>query len=390
MIQSILILGVSKMGLGSSGNLVESFSQIDDPRSDSGKRHDLMEVISIAICAVICGAEGWADVELFGRSKHDWLKRFLKLPNGIPSHDTFGRVFSLIDPHQFQRCFVDWVKGVSELTHGEVIAIDGKTLRRSHDKSCGRSAIHMVSAWAQKNSLVLGQVKVADRSNEITAIPKLLNMLEVSGCIVTIDAMGCQKEIAATIIENGADYALSVKKNQPRLYEDIAETFDYARDNDFENMSHDFFETVGKGHGRIETRRCWATSEPDYLDYVNDGGRWKNLSSIAMVESEREVGGETTVESRLYISSLSCDAKRLLAATRGHWSIENSLHWVVDISFREDESRVRDGNTPENLAVIRHMALNLLKQDRTAKASIKGKRKRAGWDNDFLLAVISQ
>ena len=345
-----------------------------------------MDIISIAICAVICGAEGWADVELFGRSKYDCLKRFLKLPNGIPSHDTFGRVFSLIDPAQFQRCFVDWVKGISELTQGEVIAIDGKTLRGSYDRSRRRSAIHMVSVWTQKNFLVLGQVKVADRSNEITAIPRLLSMLEVCGCIVTIDAMGCQKEIASKIIESGADYVLSVKKNQPQLYEDIAETFADS----LENISHDFSETVDKGHGRIEIRKCWAISETDYLDYVNEDGRWKDLSSIAMVESERRVDGETTVESRFYISSIPNDAERLLAATRGHWSIENSLHWVLDISFREDESRVREGNAPGNLAVIRHMALNLLKQDRTVKASIKGKRKRAGWDNDLLLAVISQ
>ena len=230
--------------------------------------------------------------------------------------------------------------------------------------------------------MVLGQVKVADRSNEITAIPRLLRMLEVSGCIVTIDAMGCQKEIAAKVVESGADYILSVKNNQPQLYEDIAETFTHSP----ESLSQDYFETVDKGHSRIEIRRCWAVSEPDYLDYINDGGRWKNLASIAMVESERRVDGETTVESCFCISSLTCDAKRLLAATRGHWSIENSLHWVLDISFREDDSRVRVGSAPENLAVIRHMALNLLKQDTT----IKGKRKRAGWDNDYLLAVISQ
>ena len=238
--------------------------------------------------------------------------------------------------------------------------------------------------------MVLGQVKVDDRSNEITAIPRLLSMLEVSGCIVTVDAMGCQKEIAATIIDSGADYVLSVKKNQPRLYEDIAETFTYMREYGSKGVAHDFFETVDKGHGRIETRRCWAISEPEYLGYVNDGGRWNNLTSIAMVESERRVDGDTTVESRLYISSLTNNAERLLAATRGHWSIENSLHWVLDISFREDDSRIRDGNAPENLAVIRHMALNLLKRDRTIKASIKGKRKRAGWDNDYLLAVVSQ
>ena len=215
-------------------------------------------------------------------------------------------------------------------------------------------------------------------------------MLEVSGCIVTIDAMGCQKEIATTIIESGADYALSVKKNQPQLYGDIAETFAYVRENGSETAPHDFYETVEKGHGRIERHRCWATSERDYLNHVNDDGRWKNLTSIAMVEAERRVDGQTTVESRLYISSLPCDAERLLAATRGHRSVENSLHWVLDVSFREDDCRVRDGNAPENLAVIRHMALNLLKQDRTIKASVRDKRKRAGWDNDYLLAVISQ
>ena len=373
-----------------TGSLVESFSHMEDPRSDSGKRHDLMDIISIAICAVICGAEGWLDVEMFGRSKYAWFKRFLNLSDGVPSHDTFGRVFSRIDPVQFQRCFADWVKGISELSQGEVIAIDGKTLRRSYDRSCGKAAIHLVSAWAQNNSVVLGQVQVDDRSNEITAIPGLLSMLEVSGCIGTIDAMGCQKEIATTIIESGADYALSVKKNQPQLYGDTAETFAYVRENGSETAPHDFYETVEKGHGRIERRRCWATSERDYLNHANDDGRWKNLTSIAMVEAERRVDGQTTVESRLYISSLPCDAERLLAATRGRWSVENSLHWVLDVSFREDDCRVRDGNAPENLAVIRHMALNLLKQDRTIKASVRGKLKRAGWDNDYLLAVISQ
>ena len=377
-------------GPRTAGTLVESFSHMDDPRSNRGKRHDLMDILAIAICAVICGAEGWADVELFGESKYDWLRRFLKLSNGIGSHDTFGRVFSLIDAGQFQRRFMDWVKGVSELTQGQVIAIDGKTLRGSGDRSSGKAAIHMVSAWAQKNSIVVGQTKVSDRSNEITAIPHLLRMLEVSGCIVTIDAMGCQKEIAATIIERGADYVLSAKKNQPRLYEDVQETFAYAREDGSAGVAHDFCETVEKGHGRIERRRCWTISEPAYLDHIDDDSRCKNLTSIGMVESERSIDGKTSVESRYYISSLSGDARQLLAATRGHWSIENSLHWVLDISFREDESRVREGSSAENLAVVRHMALNLLKQDRTIKASIKGKRKKAGWDNDYLLAVISQ
>ena len=231
-----------------TGTLSESFSRIDDPRSGHGRRHDLLDIIAITICAVICGAEGWADVELFGRSKHDWLRHFLALPNGIPSHDTFGRVFSRIDPGQFQRCFTDWVRGVSELTQGQVIAIDGKTLRRSHDRSAGKSAIAMVSAWAQGNSLVLGQTRVSERSNEITAIPHLLKTLEVSGCIVTIDAMGCQREIANTIIEREADYALSVKNNQRQLHEDIRDTFAYAREDGFVSIAHDFCETVEKGH----------------------------------------------------------------------------------------------------------------------------------------------
>ena len=313
------------------GPLGESFLHIDDPRADRGKRHNLLGIISLTICAVICGAEGWADVELFGKSKYVWLRRFLDLPNGIPSHDTLGRVFSRIDSKQFQRCFTDWVKRVSEQTQGQVIAIDGKTLRRSGDRGAGKSAIHMVSAWAQANSVVLGQTKVSERSNEITAIPELLKILEVSGCIVTIDAMGCQKEIAGTIIENGADYVLSVKKNQPQLHQDVSDTFAYVREDGLEGTPHDFHETVEKGHGRIERRRCWVVSEPKYVDYINEGGLWKSLTSIGMVESERIVDGETSVETRLYISSLTGDARRLLAAARGHWAVENSLHWVLDV-----------------------------------------------------------
>ena len=385
-----LDLPEAAMNAGAVGTLSESFSGIDDPRPDRGKRHDLMDIISIAICAVICGAEGWADIELFAKCKYDWLKGFLSLSNGIPSHDTFGRVFSRIDPKQFQNCFMEWVKGISELTQGQVIVIDGKTLRRSHDRSSAKAAIHMVSAWATENSLALGQTKVEAKSNEITAIPHLLKMLEVSGCIVTLDAMGCQKEIAKTIIEPGAGYVLSLKKNQPQLYRDASDTFAYAREDGFSGIAHDFQETVEKNHGRIEKRRCWTISEPDYLDWVNEGGQWKAMASIGMVEAQRSVDGKTSVETRFYISSLLGDAKALLAATRGRWGIENSLHWALDISFREDERRVRTGNAAENLARIRHMALNLLKQDSAGKASIKAKRKRAAWDSDYLLAVISQ
>ena len=374
----------------SAGTLSGSFSELDDPRAARGKRHALLDIITITICAVICGADGWADVELFGKCKYGWLKRFLKLSNGIPSHDTFGRVFARLDARQFQRCFTTWVRAVSELTQGQVIAIDGKTLRRSHDTRAAKAAIHMVSAWAQANSLVLGQTRVDARSNEITAIPQLLKLLEVSGCIVTIDAMGCQKEIARTIIAQGADYVLALKSNQSQLHQDVKDTFHLARQTGFAEIAHDFHETVEKGHGRIEKRRCWTISEPDYLHYLNEGGQWHNLTSIGMVEAERWGAANTSVETRWYISSLTGDAAALLAATRGHWGIENSLHWVLDLSFREDESRVRSGNAAENLAVIRHLALNLLKQDQTINASIRAKRKRAAWDSDYLLAVISQ
>ena len=378
------------MGTETAGTLSRSFAELDDPRAERGKRHDLLDIIIITICAVICGADGWADVELFGKCKYDWLKRFLQLANGIPSHDTFGRVFARLDPHQFQRCFTAWIRAVSELTQGQVIAIDGKTLRRSHDTRAAKAAIHMVSAWAQANSLVLGQTRVAERSNEITAIPHLLNLLEVSGCIVTIDAMGCQKEIAKTITAQGADYVLAVKRKQAQLHQEVKDTFHLARQTGFAEIAHDFHETVEKGHGRIEKRRCWTISEPDYLHYLNEGGQWHNLTSIGMVEAERWVADDTSIETRWYISSLAGDAAALLAATRGHWGIENSLHWVLDRSFREDESRVRSGNAAENLAVIRHMALNLLKQEPTSNASIRAKRKRAGWDHDYLLAVVSQ
>ena len=371
-------------------SITEHWSKLEDPRGDCGKRHRLIEVISIAVCAVICGADSWVDVELFGNSKKEWLKTFLGLPHGIPSHDTFGKVFALLDAEQFQDCFMAWVQAVNEVTKGQLVAIDGKTIRRSHDRFIGKSAIHMVSAWASANHLVLGQVKVDERSNEITAIPELLKMLDVSGCIVTIDAMGCQKEIAKEIIDREADYVLALKGNQLQLYEEVRELFAYERRTGFAGADHDFHETVNKGHGRIETRRCWAISDPEYLRYLHNSQEWEKLSSIVMVESERLVDGETSVESRFYISSLPNEAKRLLAETRGHWGIENSVHWVLDIAFREDESRVRMGNGAENLATLRRMALNLIKHETTSKGGVAARRKRAGWDEDYLLKVLSQ
>ena len=371
-------------------SIIAIFSDLDDPRMDRTKRHELTNIIAIAICAVVCGADSWVDVELFGNSKKDWFERFLDIPNGIPSHDTFGRVFSLIDARQFQRCFAEWARTVGEMTDGEIVAIDGKTVRRSGDRRSGKSPIHVVSAWASANRMVLGQVKVDDKSNEITAIPELLDMLEVSGCAVTIDAMGCQKDISRKIVDKGADYALALKRNQANLHAEVVETFDEARRTGFSELDHDWFETVEKSRNRVETRRCRAVSDPEYIDYFNDGGEWANLRSVAMVESERLVDGRRERDVRYYISSLPGDAKRLLEAVRGHWEIENRVHWSLDVSFGEDASRARKGNSAELLSGLRRLALNLLRREDSLKVGIAAKRKRAGWDEEYLLKVLNQ
>ncbi len=371
-------------------SLTEHFGSLVDPRIDRTKRHNLMDIVTIALCGVIAGADSWVDVEAFGRRKSDWLRKMLNLPNGIPSHDTFGRVFAKLDAQQFERCFTEWVLAVREVLQGDVVAIDGKRVRRSHDRYIGKDAIHMVSAWASASGVALGQTKVDGRSNEITAIPRLLEMLQVEGCIVTIDAMGCQKEVASKILEERADYVLAVKKNQGRLHEDVHDTFDLARKSGFDSLDHDYHETINAGHGRVETRRCWAVSDLDHIRYVDDDGQWPGLNTLVMVEGERLVGGKTTVESRYYISSLPNDASVLLNAVRSHWSIENQLHWSLDVTFNEDGSRVRSGNGAENFSVLRRMALNLLKAEKSTKRSLAGKRKDAAWDNDYLLKVLAQ
>ncbi len=373
-----------------TASLTEHFGSLVDPRIDRTKRHNLMDIVTIALCGVIAGADSWVDVEAFGRRKSDWLRKMLNLPNGIPSHDTFGRVFAKLDAQQFERCFTEWVLAVREVLQGDVVAIDGKRVRRSHDRYIGKDAIHMVSAWASASGVALGQTKVDGRSNEITAIPRLLEMLQVEGCIVTIDAMGCQKEVASKILEERADYVLAVKKNQGRLHEDVHDTFDLARKSGFDSLDHDYHETVNAGHGRVETRRCWAVADLDRIRYVDDDGQWPGLNTLVMVEGERLVGDKTTVESRYYISSLPNDASVLLNAVRSHWSIENQLHWSLDVTFNEDGSRVRSGNGAENFSVLRRMALNLLKAEKSTKRSLAGKRKDAAWDNDYLLKVLAQ
>ena len=368
--------------------LLERFSQIEDPRDHRAKRHSLRDIIVIAICAVISGAESWVGVEEYGKAKLDFFERLLDLPNGIPSHDTFGRVFARLDPERFQRLFSEWAAETAELLEGEAVAIDGKTLRRSRDKANGNNAIHMVSAWAGRNHLILGQRKVDGRSNEITAIPELLDDLDVSGCVVTIDAMGCQKEVAAKIVEKGADYALALKRNQPQLRADVGAMFSEIGDGDSSNLPFDYCETVNKDHGRIETRRCWSVADPEHIEYFNDRGEWTNLRSVAMVESERLIAGERDRGVRYYISSLPEDAARTLSAVRAHWGIENSAHWVLDVAFREDDCRVRRGNAAENFSTLRRMALNMLKRETTAKGGVAVRRQRAGWDNDYLLTVL--
>ena len=363
----------------------EHFSCVSDPRMVNKSSHLLIDIISITICAVICGADDWTNVELFGRSKETWLKKFLKLPNGIPSHDTFGRVFSMILTEELEKAFLSWVKAIAEQVSG-VVAIDGKTLRRSYDASSNKKAIHMVSAWAAENGLVLGQIKTAEKSNEITAIPALLELLEINGCIVTIDAMGCQKEIAAQIVEKKADYVLALKRNQEGLYDEVFELFQHAQETNFDGLPWDFHETEERHHGRHEIRRYWTITDLVMLTRVKE---WPQLRTVGMVESECTCRGKTTREYRFYVSSLDGRAEPFAQAIRSHWGIENSLHWVLDMSFREDESRIRKGNAAENFSIIRRLALNLIKQEKSTKKSVKSKRLLAGWDDNYFLKILA-
>jgi predicted transposase YbfD/YdcC len=366
-------------------SLIEHIRQISDPRIEKKCRHKLEDIVAISICAILCGADDWNAIEGFGKAKQEWFKRFLELPNGIPSHDTFRRLFCILSPAAFEQFFTDWVRGVAGLVKG-VVAIDGKTLRRSHDRRLGKSAIHMVSAWCAENSVVLGQIKTEEKSNEITAIPKLLKVLALEGCIVTIDAMGCQKAIAEQIIEQDGDYLLALKGNQESLSEAVEALFDKADNVGYEGYSVDYYETEECSRDRTEIRRHWTMECDDGLEHTK---LWTGLNIIGMVESERSIHGQTSIEYRYYIGSIENNAALFGQSVRHHWGIENSLHWQLDMGFREDESRIRKGYSAENFAVMRHVAINLLKQDKTTKLGVKNKRLKAGWDDNYLVKLLS-
>jgi predicted transposase YbfD/YdcC len=364
--------------------LLDPFADVPDPRIARPRGHKLSAILVIAVCAVLCGAESYPAIEDFGHERAEWLKQFLELPEGIPSHDTFNRVLRLLDPVQFQACFLRWMHAVAEVTAGEIVAIDGKALRRSFAKGTGKRAIPMVSAWASENGAVLGQRKVDTKSNEITAIPELLDLLALNGCIVTIDAMGCQRTIAQKIVDQGADYVLALKGNQPTLEQAVERFFVTGPEAEAHRTQSDYHEQTEQRHGRVETRCAWISAD---LEAELSAIAWPGLQSIGMVEATRTLGGKTSVEQRFYLSSLPPEAEQFAQAVRKHWGIENQLHWSLDVTFREDLSRLRAGHGAENFAVLRHIALNLLRQEPSAK-SLPRKRLACALNPDYLLKVL--
>lgn len=375
-------------------SLVEHFKSISDPRVDRTKDHDLIDILVIAICALLCAAESFNDMEDFGKAKEDWFRTFLKLRNGIPSHDTFNRVFAALDPKEFLECFLRWTQSLRQAVNQEIVALDGKALRRALHRD--DSPKYVVSAWAESNNLVLGQMKVEEKSNEITAVPELLRVLELAGCIVTVDAMGCQKKIAKEIIEADADYVLALKGNQETVHAEVKSFLNTTLEEKQKKRPSGAvlpkaaaqlqeLETVEKDHGRLEIRRYYQSAE---LGWFADQAKWEGLRSVGMVEAVREVEGKTTVEQRYYLSSLALDVGTFARAVRGHWGVENKLHWVMDVCFREDQSRARTGYAAENLATLRRLALNLLKREKTKKRGIRGKQLNASWDHSYLLKLL--
>jgi predicted transposase YbfD/YdcC len=375
-------------------SLLEHFKDLNDPRVDRTKDHELIDILIIAVCCLLCEGDTFNDMEDFGNGKQDWFKTFLKLPNGIPSHDTFNRVFSALDPKGFLECFLQWTQSLRQAVAQEIVALDGKALRRALNKN--QSPKYVVSAWAESNNLVLGQLKVDEKSNEITAVPQLLRALELAGCIVTVDAMGCQKKIAKEIIEADADYVLALKGNQEKVHEEVKSFLDSTlleKQRAWpkgavvpkEVLGLQQFQTVEKDHGRLETRTYYQS---DSLDWFADRHKWEGLRSVGMVESQRELDGKVTIERRYYLCSLKTEVQTFARAVRGHWGVENKLHWALDVSFREDQSRARQGYAAENLASLRRLALNLLKREKTKKRGIRGKMLNASWDHSYLLRLL--
>ncbi len=379
------------METGVRTSLWEPFATLTDPRRDHLKEHRLVDIVTIALCGVICGADGWAGIETFGREKEGWLRTFLALPGGIPSHDTFGRVFARLDPEEFRRCSLTWVRAVVGEPEPQVVAIDGKTVRRSHDRGAGKEALHLVSARATTSELVLGQVATDAKSNEITAIPVLLRLLDLEGAVVTTDAMGCQTAIASQIVEQRADYVLALKDNHEKLHERVRQAFadaDRAAGTPLPPGALLADTTTDVGHGRLERRRCRAIDDPAYLAYIDPDRAWPRLKSVVRIESTRRSGDTVSTEARHYLSSLPADAAVLARTIRRHWGIEDRLHWVLDVTFHEDASRVRVGHAPENFAILRHIALNLLRQDRSSKGSLPTKRFRAALNDRYLRSIL--
>ena len=374
------------MKLKPKHSIAEHFDDIEDVRIERGKKHKLIDIITISICAVVCGADGWVDIEMYGIARKKWLDKFLELPNGIPSHDTFARVFSQINPDSFNKSFLSWVKGISKITSGEIIAFDGKQSRNSGDEKNGQSAINTVTAWATSNRLVLGQKKVEGKSNEITALPELIKILDLAGCIVTIDAMGCQREIIKKIVEKDANYVIAVKKNQPTLHEQIKQLFKQAIETQGKDLNMSSFNSREMNRGREEVRNYLMLT--DIAQRIDPLQKWEKLTSVGMVESVRVVNGKTSVETRYFISSLNNDAQKLAEAIRGHWSIENSLHWVLDVAFKEDNSRIRKDNAPANFTVLRHIAVNLISQNKSRKLSVRSKRFLATLDEEYSIEIL--
>lgn len=367
-------------------SIVVQFAELSDPRAEMGLRHSLEAILVIALCGIICGADTWVEIAEFGQAKYAWLSTFLDLPHGIPSHDTFGRVFAALDPEQFERCFRRWTQGLAQAAGPQVVALDGQALRRAHN--AGERPLQVVSAWASASRLVLAQRAVPDKSNELSALPVVLEMLALEGCIVTLDAMGTHADIATAITAQGADYVLALKGNQGRLEEEVQALFGDAQSVAYAGLAHSYDRDVDGGHGRIEIRETWAITDPAYLAYVNPAETWPDLRSLVMIRAERRLGTKTSVQTRYYLSSLNAPAKDIGSAVRDHWGIENSVHWVLDVAFRQDVQRARIRHAARNLATLHHLALNLLHQEKTSRIGIQAKRHKAGWDGHYLRTVL--